>query len=194
MISCLSLSATVTNTLPLAGSWTDDAANPLYKALAKLRSQERWRARVGMLTVGGLAPLAATMTTVDIFFKPPILGHLVPALAAAAHPLAVASLPVLASSAFLAGMFDLVEVLTDRTDAVVVNPPVYSPFFAYTRHRGRRVVEAPLGVDLRLDFDQLEHAFSSGGDISPEEEQLVKDVAAIAYAGRILSLVCEKRN
>ncbi|GJE87610.1 cytochrome P450 [Phanerochaete sordida] len=30
--------------------------------------------------------------------------------------------------------------------------------------------------------DQLEHAFASGGGISSEEEQLIKDVAAIAYA------------
>ena len=96
-------------------------------ALARLRSQERWRARVALLTIGGLAPLASTMTTLDIFFKPAILGHLVPALAAAAFPLAVATMPVLAGAALLNGVFDLVGVwrmgsLQNRMDTAQLEP------------------------------------------------------------------------
>src|SRR5690606_21604511 len=31
------------------------------------------------------------------------------------------------------------------------NPPVYPPFYGFVTHAGRRVVEAPLGPDHRLD-------------------------------------------
>jgi cystathionine beta-lyase len=42
---------------------------------------------------------------------------------------------------------------------VVVNPPVYPPFFQFVTHMDRRVVEAPLGPDLRIDFGTLEETF-----------------------------------
>lgn len=59
--------------------------------------------------------------------------------------------------------FDLV---TGPGDAVVVNPPVYPPFFPFIENAGRRVLEAPLGADLRLDLEALDRAFAqavSGG-------------------------------
>jgi cysteine-S-conjugate beta-lyase len=64
------------------------------------------------------------------------------------------------------GSVEVLALLTDPGDAVVVNPPVYPPFWAYTRRSGRRVVEAPLGDDHRLDLAVLERAFTearSGG-------------------------------
>lgn len=61
----------------------------------------------------------------------------------------------------MSGQFEVIRTLTEPGDAVIVNPPVYTPFYAYTAHAGRRIVEAPLGTDLRIDFDTLEDAFVS---------------------------------
>jgi cystathionine beta-lyase len=57
------------------------------------------------------------------------------------------------------GIVQVVRLLTDPGDPVVVNPPVYAPFYAFLSHDSRRVVEAPLGADLRIDLDALESAF-----------------------------------
>ncbi|GAA4716698.1 aminotransferase class I/II-fold pyridoxal phosphate-dependent enzyme [Isoptericola chiayiensis] len=54
---------------------------------------------------------------------------------------------------------EILRVLTAPGDAVVVTPPVYPPFYGYTRNEGRQVVEAPLDADGRLDPDTLEAAF-----------------------------------
>ena len=54
---------------------------------------------------------------------------------------------------------ELLRALTEPGDGVVVNPPVYPPFFSVTRRSGRRVVEAPLQASAdgwRLDLDGLE--------------------------------------
>lgn len=61
-------------------------------------------------------------------------------------------------------MMAIVEVLklvTAPGDAVVVTPPVYAPFFAFTTHADRRIVEAPLGSDGRLDLGNLDEAFQA---------------------------------
>ncbi|WP_343035633.1 MalY/PatB family protein [Isoptericola sediminis] len=60
---------------------------------------------------------------------------------------------------------EILRVLTAPGDAVVVTPPVYPPFYGYTRNEGRRVVEAPLTDAGRLDPTTLEAAFreATGG-------------------------------
>jgi cysteine-S-conjugate beta-lyase len=58
------------------------------------------------------------------------------------------------------GIVEVLRVLTSPGDAVVVNPPVYPPFYGFTQNEGRRVVAAPLGADLRLDLAALERAFA----------------------------------
>ncbi|MGQ1838679.1 MalY/PatB family protein [Kocuria turfanensis] len=57
------------------------------------------------------------------------------------------------------GVVELLRLLTDPGDAVVVNSPVYAPFYAFVFHDARRVVEAPLGEDLRIDLEVLEDTF-----------------------------------
>ncbi|MFI7744799.1 MalY/PatB family protein [Kocuria rhizosphaericola] len=57
------------------------------------------------------------------------------------------------------GVVEVLRLLTDPGDAVVVNSPVYAPFYAFVSHDARRVVEAPLGEDLRVDLDVLEATF-----------------------------------
>lgn len=68
------------------------------------------------------------------------------------------------------GVVETLRLVTDRGDAVVVNPPVYAPFYAFVSHDGRRVIEAPLDVDGRIDLDALEESFTraraSGGNVA----------------------------
>jgi cystathionine beta-lyase len=57
------------------------------------------------------------------------------------------------------GISHLLDVLTDPGDAVVITPPVYPPFTAFVQHAGRRIVDAPLTLDGRLDPTALDRAF-----------------------------------
>jgi len=58
------------------------------------------------------------------------------------------------------GIVAALRLVTGPEDAVVVNSPVYTPFYAFTRYTGRRVVESPLGADGRIDFRVLEDTFA----------------------------------
>lgn len=59
------------------------------------------------------------------------------------------------------GIVEALRLITDPGDAVVVTPPVYAPFFAFVTHADRRIVEAPLGGDGRLDLEALDEPFRS---------------------------------
>jgi cysteine-S-conjugate beta-lyase len=59
------------------------------------------------------------------------------------------------------GIEELLRALTEPGDAVVINPPVYPPFFMATQLVGREVVEVPLRPG-GLDLDGLEAAFAAG--------------------------------
>jgi cystathionine beta-lyase len=58
------------------------------------------------------------------------------------------------------GVVEMISLVTAGGDAVIVNPPVYPPFYAFVTHLGRRVVEAPLDPDGRLDPGVLRAAFA----------------------------------
>jgi cystathionine beta-lyase len=58
----------------------------------------------------------------------------------------------------MTGVVEILGLVTDPGDAVVLVPPVYPPFAGFARHAGRRVLEAPLGADQRLDLDALDRA------------------------------------
>lgn len=60
----------------------------------------------------------------------------------------------------MVGLTEVIKVLTGPGDAVVVSPPVYPPFYDFPRNEGRRIVEAPLGEDDRLDLGALDVAFA----------------------------------
>jgi cystathionine beta-lyase len=68
------------------------------------------------------------------------------------------------------GVVETLRLVTERGDTVVVNPPVYAPFYAFVSHDGRRVVESPLDAEGRIDLDALEDAFtrarSAGGKVA----------------------------
>jgi cystathionine beta-lyase len=63
------------------------------------------------------------------------------------------------------GAAEVLRVATAPGDGVVINPPVYPPFFATIAEIGRRVVEVPLartGGGWVLDLAALEAAFAAG--------------------------------
>jgi cystathionine beta-lyase len=76
------------------------------------------------------------------------------------------------------GVVEMLKLVTGPGDPVVVSPPVYPPFFQFVEHMDRRVVEAPLGVDARLDPAALEEAFA----------------AAVAGGRRAAYLLCSPHN
>ena len=76
------------------------------------------------------------------------------------------------------GIVEMLRLVTNRGDAVIVNPPVYAPFYAFVSHDGRRVIEAPLDVDGRIDLGALEEAFAR----------------ATAPGGRVAYLLCNPHN
>ena len=63
----------------------------------------------------------------------------------------------------MTGIVEMVGLVSQAGDPVVLNPPVYPPFYGYLEHAGRTVVEAPLGDDGRLDLAGLEAAFVRAG-------------------------------
>ncbi|MBY8840174.1 MalY/PatB family protein [Streptomyces sp. SP2-10] len=76
------------------------------------------------------------------------------------------------------GVVEMLRLVTGPGDPVIVNPPVYPPFFQFVTHMDRRVVEAPLGAGLRLDPGILEETFRE----------------ATAHGGRAAYLLCSPHN
>jgi cystathionine beta-lyase len=65
----------------------------------------------------------------------------------------------------MSGVAALIASLTEPGDGVVINTPVYPPFFTAIAEGGRRVVEVPLvpaESGWQLDLDALESAFADG--------------------------------
>ncbi|MEV7032016.1 aminotransferase class I/II-fold pyridoxal phosphate-dependent enzyme [Streptomyces sp. NPDC093272] len=61
------------------------------------------------------------------------------------------------------GVVEMLRLVTGPGDPVVVNSPVYPPFYQFIEHMDRRVVEAPLGPGGRLDLDVLADVFRGLG-------------------------------
>jgi cystathionine beta-lyase len=61
----------------------------------------------------------------------------------------------------MAGVDTMLRLATGPGDGVVINPPVYPPFYEHIAARGRTVVEVPL-IRGQLDFAGLEAAFAAG--------------------------------
>ncbi|MFA9445831.1 MalY/PatB family protein [Egicoccus sp. AB-alg6-2] len=73
------------------------------------------------------------------------------------------------------GVHEVLRVVTEPGAPVLVNPPVYPPFYDVVRHAGRTVVEVPLTGSGRLDLDALDAAMAAG-------------------AGRAAYLLCSPHN
>ncbi|MFF4056078.1 MalY/PatB family protein [Streptomyces sp. NPDC001708] len=57
------------------------------------------------------------------------------------------------------GVVEMLKLVSGPGDPVVVNSPVYPPFYQFVGNMDRRVVEAPLGADGRIDLAVLEDVF-----------------------------------
>ena len=64
----------------------------------------------------------------------------------------------------MTGIAEMLQEVTPHGSGVVINPPVYPPFFFRLRLAGREVVEAPLARDpggrYQLDPDALDAALA----------------------------------
>ncbi len=58
------------------------------------------------------------------------------------------------------GVVEVLRLVTSPGDPVVINSPVYPPFYAFVAHDGRRVVESPLSADGRIDLVGLARTFA----------------------------------
>jgi cysteine-S-conjugate beta-lyase len=67
----------------------------------------------------------------------------------------------------MTGIAELIQAIVPAGGGVVINPPVYSPFFFRLELAGRRIVEAPLTVYTHigygLDLDALDWALTQPG-------------------------------
>lgn len=75
---------------------------------------------------------------------------------------------VVTSPGVVPAIFNAVRTLTSPGDGVIVQPPVYYPFFMAVEASGRHIVRNPLAVDrtggtprYRMDFDDLERKASN---------------------------------
>src|SRR6478752_4226895 len=115
-------------------------------------------------------PLLASMrTAVDLsdcgYATPDGLGETFAAFAAARHGWAVDPARVHLVPDVMAGFDAILALATEPGDGVVINPPVYPPFFQHIGFARRRVMEVPLvrdGGRWKLDFAGLEAAFAAG--------------------------------
>ncbi len=73
---------------------------------------------------------------------------------------------ILVAPEVMVAIGEILRVVTKVGDGVVINPPVYPPFFQTIEEVGRTVVEVPLahvpGGGWDLDFAALEKAFDAG--------------------------------
>lgn len=60
----------------------------------------------------------------------------------------------------MVGLEEVLRLHASPDAPVILNPPVYPPFYDAVAHVGRRRVEVPLGADGRLDLDALATAFA----------------------------------
>ena len=63
----------------------------------------------------------------------------------------------------MTGVTEAIGLATEPGDTVIVNPPVYPPFFGFVEHAARQILPAPLGTDGRLDLAAIEAAYRTAG-------------------------------
>ncbi len=81
------------------------------------------------------------------------------------HGLAVNGDWILYSPGVVDSLFFCVNAFTREGDGIVVQPPVYGPFYRAVEQNGRRLITSPLILSedgWRMDFEGLEAAFSAG--------------------------------
>jgi cysteine-S-conjugate beta-lyase len=142
------------------------------------RRSEKWRAFppdvlpafIAEMDYGLAEPVVAALrSALDLddcgYANPAGVGETFARFAAARHGWTVDPALVHLVPDVMAGVDLIFALATEPGDGVVINTPVYPPFFQHISNAGRRVVEVPLvRRDGRwdLDFDALEAAFAEG--------------------------------
>jgi cystathionine beta-lyase len=142
------------------------------------RRSEKWRlhppdvlpAFIAEMDYDLAEPVAAALrAAVDLddcgYAMPDGIGETFAAFAAARHDWTVDPGRVHLVPDVMAGFDAIVALATEPGDGVVINPPVYPPFFQHIGFARRRVMEVPLvrdGGRWELDFSGLEAAFAAG--------------------------------
>ncbi|MBL1319508.1 MAG: PatB family C-S lyase [Methylophaga sp.] len=65
-------------------------------------------------------------------------------------------------------MHAVIEALTEEGDGIIVQPPIYPPFFSAVTDTGRTLIESPLkleGGEYQFDLEHLEQCAASGAKI-----------------------------
>ncbi len=84
------------------------------------------------------------------------------------YGLAIDPANVLVVPEVMIGVAEILRTIASSDEAIVINPPVYRPFFLTIREVHRPIVEAPLttsGGRYELDFPALEAAFQGGARV-----------------------------
>ena len=110
------------------------------------------------------------------------------------HGLRVEEDWILYSPGVVDSLFFCVDAFTDASDAILVQPPVYGPFYRAAELYGRRLIRNPLRLDengWHMDFEDLEAKLKAGVKLmilcsphnpvgrvwTPEELQRLVDLA-----------------
>jgi cysteine-S-conjugate beta-lyase len=96
------------------------------------------------------------------------LGRALSAFARARFDWEIDPSAVLLMPDVMVGITELLRVAARPGDGVVINTPVYPPFFTHIAEAGCRVVEAPLAHashGYELDLEAVERAFASGARV-----------------------------
>ena len=170
------------------------------------RRSEKWRAHPPDVLPAFVAEmdydlaepvLAALRSAIDRsdcgYAHPAGLGETFARFAAARHGWTVDPDLVHLIPDVMTGAEVILRLGTEPGAGVVINTPVYPPFFAHITDAGRRVVEVPLvqvAGRWELDFDALEAAFAAGarGYLLCSPHNPTGRVFSAADLGRIASL------
>ena len=170
------------------------------------RRSEKWRAHPPDVLPAFVAEmdydlaepvLAALRAAIDLsdcgYAMPAGLGETFARFAEARHGWTVDPGRVHLVPDVMAGVDVILRLATEPGDGVVINTPVYPPFFEHITGAHRRVVEVPLiRVDgqWELDFAGLETAFAAGarGYLLCNPHNPTGRVFSAAALGRIASL------
>ena len=153
-----------------------DPVNPLTQlSLAQLRQRTsiKWRAHAADV-------LPLWVAEMDVVLAPPIVEALTDTIARGdtGYPAGTGYAEALCGFAarrwswgglevartaivpdVMMGIVEILRLVTEPGDTVVVCAPVYPPFYAFVTHADRRVLEARLGPDRRMDLSALDDAF-----------------------------------
>ncbi|OFV79283.1 MalY/PatB family protein [Rhodococcus erythropolis] len=76
------------------------------------------------------------------------------------------------------GVVEMLRLVSSDGDSVIVNSPVYPPFYSFVEHMSRVIVESPLNSTNRIDLEALEETFQQ----------------VTANSGRAVYLLCNPHN